>query len=223
VTQARSDEPFLRVGPAEAKGLIEKGIRVLDVREPQEYAEVRIPGSTLVPLGTLLKSPREVLGKGAALFVCSEGIRSAVASEAAAAIGLDEVYNLEGGTQRWQAEGFPVESGTPDEPIVTPVTERPSAGPTVGFLQSGEHLVRVHRFRYLRAVACALGTLDLVVEESLDDVNDSAKRCVARPDHPERVARPEFTVYEESVEAALRALIEKLRGRLPADIFLPTE
>ena len=115
MTQARSDEPFLRIAPAEARALIQKGVQVVDVREPQEYAEVRIPGSTLVPLGTLLKSPREVLGKGAVLLVCSEGIRSAVASEAAAAIGLDEVYNLEGGTQRWQAEGFPVESGMPDE------------------------------------------------------------------------------------------------------------
>ncbi|HET7854047.1 MAG TPA: rhodanese-like domain-containing protein [Candidatus Methylomirabilis sp.] len=223
MTQARSDEPFLRIAPAEARALITKGVQVVDVREPQEYAEVRIPGSTLVPLGTLLKSPREVLGKGAVLFVCSEGIRSAVASEAAAAIGLDEVYNLEGGTQRWQAEGFPVESGRPDEPIVTQVPERPSAGPTAGFLQSGERLVRVHRFRYLRAVACALGTLDLVVEESLDGVNDPAKRCVARPDHPERVARPELTVFGESVEDALRTLIDHLRGRRPPDIFLPTE
>ena len=223
MTQARSDEPFLRIAPAEARALIQKGVRVVDVREPQEYAEVRIPGSTLVPLGTLLKSPREVLGKGAVVFVCSEGIRSAVACEAAAAIGLDEVCNLEGGTQRWQAEGLPVESGTPDDPIVTQVPERPSAGPTVGFLQSGERLVQVHRFRYLRAVACALGTLDLVVEESLDDVDDPSKRCVARPDHPERVPRPELTAYGETVEAAVCSLVEKVRGRRPHEIFLPTE
>jgi len=223
VTQARSDEPFLRIAPAEARTLITKGVQVVDVREPQEYAEVRIPGSTLVPLGTLLKSPREVLGKGAVLFVCSEGIRSAVASEAAAAIGLDEVYNLEGGTQRWQAEGLPIESGTPDGPIVTQVPEGPSAGPTVGFLQSGERLIRVHRFRFIRPAGCALGMLDLTVEESLGDVQDPSRRCVARPEHPTQVARPEFTVYGETVEAALRALIEKLRGRRPTEIFLPQE
>ena len=68
-----------------------------------------------------------------------------------------------------------------------------------------------------------MGMLDLTVEESLGDVKDPSRRCVARPDHPERVARPELTVYAETVEATLRGLIEKLRGRRPHEIFLPTE
>jgi rhodanese-related sulfurtransferase len=202
--------------------LIQKGVQLVDVREPHEYAEVRIPGSTLVPLTMLLKSPRQVLGKGAVVFVCSEGIRSAVACEAAAAIGLDEVYNLEGGTQRWQGEGLPVESGAQAERVAgaAPAT---AAASGLNFLQTGERLVRVHRFRFARPAGCALGTLDLVAEESLGDVPDPARRCVARPEHPTQVARPEFTVYGETVEAALRALIEKLRGRRPSEVFLPTE
>ena len=222
MTQARSDEPFLRIAPAEARALIKKGVQVVDVREPQEYAEVRIPGSTLVPLGTLLKSPREVLGEGAVLFVCSEGIRSAVACETAAAIGLDDVYNLEGGTQRWQMEGFPVEAGAGGGRAAT---QAPAEGAAFGadFLQSGERLIRVHRFRFIRPAGCALGMLDLTVEESLGDVQDPSRRCVARPEHPTQVPRPEFTVYGETVEAALRGLIEKLRGRRPHEIFLPTE
>ncbi len=222
MTQAHSDEPFLRVGPAEARGLIEKGIRVVDVREPQEYAEVRIPGATLVPLATFMKSPREFLKEGGVLFICSEGVRSAVASEMAAAIGLDKVYNLEGGTQRWQAEGHPVESGKQEEPVIV---EAPSESETfeLDFLAAGERLLRVHRFRYVRAVTCVLGILELVVEETLGQVQDPSKRCVARPDHPVQVVRPELTVYGESVEGAVRTLIEKLRGRRPQEIFLPTE
>jgi len=106
VTQPQSDEPFLRIGPAEAKALIEKGVQLVDVREPQEYAEMRIAGSVLFPMGTLLKAPRDVLKKGPVLLVCSEGLRSAVACEAAAAIGVEEVYNLEGGLQRWQEKGY---------------------------------------------------------------------------------------------------------------------
>ena len=222
MTQARSDEPFLRIAPAEARALITKGVQVVDVREPQEYAEVRIPGATLVPLGTLLKSPREVLGKGAVLFVCSEGIRSAVACEAAAAIGLDEVYNLEGGTQCWQMEGFSVEAGAGGGRAAT---QAPAEGAafSADFLQSGERLIRVHRFRFIRPAGCALGMLDLTVEESVGDVQDPSRRCVARPEHPTQVPRPEFTVYAESEEAALRSLIEKLRGHRPHEIFLPTE
>ena len=220
MTQLRSDEPFFRIGPAGARALIEKGVRVVDVREPQEYAEVRIPGSTLIPLGTLLKSPREVLGEGAVLFVCSEGIRSAVACETAAAIGLDEVYNLEGGTQHWQMEGFPVEAGAGSDRAVA-LAPAGAAVLSANFLQSGERLIRVHRFRFVRPAGCALGMLDLTVEESLGQVADPARRCVARPDDPQRVARPDLTVYGESVEAALRTLIERLRGRRPTEIFLP--
>ncbi|MBW8004244.1 MAG: hypothetical protein FVQ06_00465 [candidate division NC10 bacterium] len=68
-------------------------------------------------------------------------------------------------------------------------------GQNLDFLQPGKHLVQVHRFRYVRAVTCALGTIELVVEE---------------------------TFYGESVKGALQALIEKLRGRRPQETFLPT-
>ncbi len=222
MTEARSDEPFLRVGPAEARGLIGKGIRVLDVREPQEYAEVRVPGATLVPLATFMKSPREFLGEEGVLFICSEGIRSAVACEMAAAIGVDEVYNLEGGTQRWEAEGNPVEAGQEEERVVVEALAEP-APIELDFLVAGERLVRTHRFRYFRAVGCALGGLILIVEEALGEVRDPSTRCTARPDHAEWVVRPEFMVYAETVEAALKALIEKVRPRRPQEIFLPTE
>lgn len=221
MTEPRSDEPFVRVEPAEARALIEKGMRVLDVREPQEYAEVRIPGSILVPLATFMKAPREFLGEGGVLFICSEGIRSGVACEMAAAIGLEEVYNLEGGTQLWEKQGYPVESGPGGEQIITEAPAEREA-PELDFLQAGERLLRVHRFRYVRAVACALGILELVVEETLGQVQDPSRRCVARPDHPVQVVRPELTVYGESVEGAVRTLIEKLRGRRPQEIFLPT-
>jgi rhodanese-related sulfurtransferase len=202
--------------------LLEKGAQVVDVREPQEYADVRIPGSTLVPLGTLLRSPREFLKEGAVLFVCSEGIRSAVACEAAAAIGVEEAYNLEGGTQRWETEGYPVESGQVSEHVIAEAPADPQEA-QVGFLQSSERVTRIHQFRYLRAVGCALGALIITVEESLGEVRDPSRRCAARPDHAERVPRPEFTVYAESVEVALRTLIEKIRPRRSQEIFLPTE
>jgi hypothetical protein len=67
-----------------------------------------------------------------------------------------------------------------------------------------------------------LGTFELIVEESLGEVEDPSRRCVARPDHPERVPKPDLTVFDESVEEALRVLVEKIRGRRPQEIFLPT-
>jgi rhodanese-related sulfurtransferase len=45
VIQQRSDETFVRIEPANARALIEHGIQVMDVREPHEYAALRLPGS----------------------------------------------------------------------------------------------------------------------------------------------------------------------------------
>jgi rhodanese-related sulfurtransferase len=46
---------------------------------------------------------------GPVLFICAMVQRSAVASEMAAASGATDVYNVEGGTNGWIAEGYPTE------------------------------------------------------------------------------------------------------------------
>jgi rhodanese-related sulfurtransferase len=103
-------EPFERVDAAKGKELYEsKGTVWIDVREPGEWNEGRIPGSTLVPLNTLLLSPRKYLNGDNVVFYCAQGIRSAVACEVAAAVGLTKIYNLEGGIIAWAAKGYPVE------------------------------------------------------------------------------------------------------------------
>ena len=43
------------------------------------------------------------------IFVCEVGQRSAVAAEMAAALGMQRVYNLEGGMTAWRREQLPVE------------------------------------------------------------------------------------------------------------------
>ena len=95
-----------------------------------------------------------------------------------------------------------MELGQGSEPVIAEAPAEPQV-PHLDFLQPGEHLVQIHRFRYVRAVTCALGTIELVVEETLGQVQDPSKRCVARPDHPVQVVRPELTVYGESVKGAL--------------------
>jgi len=110
VSQQSVAEPFVRVNVSEAQRLIESGdIAVIDVREPNEYAEGHIPGVTLVPLNSLLARPREYLTRDNILFVCALGQRSAVACEMAAAVGFEKLYNLEGGTTAWSKAGLPIE------------------------------------------------------------------------------------------------------------------
>jgi hypothetical protein len=92
---------------------------------------------------------------------------------------------------------------------------------SVEFLRAGERLIRVHRFRFIGGRGCGLGTTEIVVEEDLGPVADAAARCQARPEHPTRVPRPDFIVTAETVEGAVQACIEKMRGRTPADLFFP--
>jgi rhodanese-related sulfurtransferase len=105
-----TDEPFDRVDAATARTLLDdKSVTWIDVREPAEWQQARIPGAVLVPLNKLLVSPRQYLRGERILFYCAQGIRSAVACEVAAAVGLGQIYNLEGGLLEWIAQGYPVE------------------------------------------------------------------------------------------------------------------
>ncbi len=107
-------EPYRRIGPEEAKALIESGaVQVIDVRNPDEYARGHIPGARLVPLPSILApgKAQELLGDADnAVFVCEVGERSRVAAEIAAAVGKQNLYNLEGGTSAWRRRGFPIET-----------------------------------------------------------------------------------------------------------------
>jgi rhodanese-related sulfurtransferase len=103
-------EPFERVDATKGKVLYDSKETIwIDVREPNEWNQVRIPGAKLVPLNTLLLSPRQYLNGDNVVFYCAQGIRSAVACEVAAAVGMKKIYNLEGGIIDWVAKGFPVE------------------------------------------------------------------------------------------------------------------
>ncbi len=89
-------------------------------------------------------------------------------------------------------------------------------------LKSGEQLLRIHRFRFVKASGCGLGAIELVVEEALGPVPTGASRCTARPDHKELVPRPEFTLHGETVEEALERCVATIRPRRFAEIFFPT-
>ncbi len=88
-------------------------------------------------------------------------------------------------------------------------------------LRQGEQLIRVHRFRFLKAQGCGLSGVDLVVEEALGPVPLETPRCTARPDHAELVPRPEFTKHGETVEEAAQCCLEAVRPRRFYELFLP--
>lgn len=104
-------EPFHRITIAEAKEMMNSDAVVIDVRNPNEYAEGHVPGATLIPVNSVFARSNELPADKKLIFVCAVGQRSALAAEMAAAAGLpaDRLYNLEGGTDAWRRAGEPVE------------------------------------------------------------------------------------------------------------------
>ncbi|HXW72800.1 MAG TPA: rhodanese-like domain-containing protein [Methylocella sp.] len=93
------------------QGLADGSIELVDVREPNEYAEGHIPGAILNPLQkfdpSALPSPEP--GKRIVL-ACRSGRRSLTAMDLAQKAGRDDVRaHYPGGFQEWSNAGETVE------------------------------------------------------------------------------------------------------------------
>lgn len=101
------------ITPVELReALTQQAATLLDVRTPAEFREVRLRGTTNVPLDRLDadKVPRP--SPGQPLYViCQRGGRGAQACERLSQAGLTNVLNVEGGTEACIAEGLPVDRG----------------------------------------------------------------------------------------------------------------
>lgn len=86
------------------------GATVLDVRNPDEYAEAHVPGAVLIPLPELSERRTEVPGGGPLYVICAAGGRSLEATKALVDAGYPAV-SVAGGTNGWIAAGQPTASG----------------------------------------------------------------------------------------------------------------
>jgi rhodanese-related sulfurtransferase len=92
-------------------GELAEGAVLVDVRTPQEYAEVRVPGAVLIPLDQLSARLPELDKEQPLYVVCRSGHRSAAVCDALEPLGYDAV-NVSGGTIAWIRAGLPYEQGT---------------------------------------------------------------------------------------------------------------
>lgn len=86
---------------------------LIDVREPDEYAEAHIPGVTLIPLGDVPDRVAEIPKDKTVILTCRTGNRSGQAATWLRGQGYTDVHNLQGGILAWQKAGLPTESGAP--------------------------------------------------------------------------------------------------------------
>ena len=95
-----------------AQALEAGGVSLVDVREPDEWEEARVPGVIHIPLAQIPERTAE-LPDGTLHIICAAGGRSMQACEFLSAQGRDTV-NIAGGTKGWVASGRAVESGSAD-------------------------------------------------------------------------------------------------------------
>ena len=87
----------------ELKQRLDRGdrLKIVDVREPNEYQINRIAGSTLIPLGEVPKRYRELDPNEEIVVHCKMGGRSAKAADFLRSVGFKNVLNLKGGILDW--------------------------------------------------------------------------------------------------------------------------
>ncbi|MDQ2621707.1 MAG: rhodanese-like domain-containing protein, partial [Actinomycetota bacterium] len=98
------------ITPQEAFAELQEGdARLIDTREPHEYAEVRIEGSKLIPPAMVADQIAEAVpDKSTRVIIhCRSGVRSATAAEQLAALGYEDVVSVAGGILDWQEQGLP--------------------------------------------------------------------------------------------------------------------
>lgn len=94
----------LELSPTELKALLDVGkpLRLIDVREPEEFAICRIEGSKLLPMGSIPMRWQELDDDGPPIVaICHHGVRSLRVVEWLRARGLEECSSMAGGIDLW--------------------------------------------------------------------------------------------------------------------------
>jgi rhodanese-related sulfurtransferase len=86
--------------------------RIIDVREPHEWAAGHIPHAELIVLATVPEHV-DAFDGSPTYVICHAGGRSAHACEFLGAQGRD-VVNVAGGMLAWGAAGYEIDTGTHD-------------------------------------------------------------------------------------------------------------
>ncbi len=86
-------------------------IKLIDVRETEEFGAGRLPGAISVPRGFLeLKIEEKAKRDEPLILYCAGGVRSALAARSLAELGYTNVQSLAGGYNRWHDAAYPTET-----------------------------------------------------------------------------------------------------------------
>ena len=82
---------------------------LLDVREPWEHQQQRIPGALFIPMGEIISRAGEIPADQDVYVYCKVGGRSARVVDYLRRQGMERTINVSGGIDAWVEAGLPVE------------------------------------------------------------------------------------------------------------------
>ena len=101
---------LIDLSPQDVKAELDAGTAILvDVRDPTEYEDERIPGAFLMPLNLFNPAQFKMPSATRIIFMCQLGGRSTQAAEKLMASGVETVHHLGGGLEAWKEAGFEVQ------------------------------------------------------------------------------------------------------------------
>ena len=105
--------PKADISVDEALALSKKGALIIDVREPDELAEMAYDVKNIknIPLGELDSRLAEVPKDQQVIVVCKRGGRSSKAFNLLKEKGYKNISNMEGGMEAWNEKSFPTIEG----------------------------------------------------------------------------------------------------------------
>ncbi len=98
----------------EAARMLERGVRLIDVREQNEWDESHVPGTELRPMSTINDWYTELDPAEEIIVLCRSGNRSgSVVNALIQQVGFEDISNIAGGILAWAEADLPVEPPAP--------------------------------------------------------------------------------------------------------------
>src|SRR5436309_579473 len=97
----------LEVTPQQAKNEVDNNAKLIDVREPEEFALSRIEGAILIPMQSIpaeLPKLESMADEGKLLLLCHHGVRSLQVAAWLQNQGIENCSSVAGGIDQWSRE-----------------------------------------------------------------------------------------------------------------------
>jgi rhodanese-related sulfurtransferase len=94
----------LNIAPVQLKSMLDSKsrFRLIDVRQPSEFAVGHIAGAELLPLSDIQQGKYNLDKSDTIILYCRSGRRSGIAARILKDSGYEYVRNLEGGILKWE-------------------------------------------------------------------------------------------------------------------------